>query len=67
MSPYANWNGTATNSGMSILFHEILHKQMINGGFSHSQMKRALNAVKALFPDYGSEPIADRIRQIWFE
>lgn len=67
LSPYAKWDGTATNYGLGVLFHEILLKQMINGGFSHSQMKRALNAVKAPFPDYGSEPIADRIRQICFE
>ena len=66
VSPYANWNGTATNSGMSILFHEILHKNLVGGGFSHDQMRGAFPAglgPKAL----GRNLESDRILKLCFE
>jgi hypothetical protein len=49
LSPFVS--GGAVNSyGLGILLHEVLHKQMVGGGFNHNNpggdpMTRALNAM----------------------
>jgi hypothetical protein len=66
-SPFSKWNGTPTPYGLGVLLHELLHKQMVAGGFNHDQMRNALNKVGAPGAVYGREDISDRIRKICFQ
>ena len=55
--------------GLGTLMHEILHKSLVGGGFSHDQMNGALDAVGAGVPGLGHSGglgTSDRIGQICF-
>ena len=45
-SPFLE-DGRPNRYGLGTLFHELLHKQMVGGGFTHEQLKQALNNVGA--------------------
>lgn len=61
LSAYAKSDGSATSYGLGILTHELLHKQSVGGGFSHSDMEAALDAIGAPGRRLGQEDIASRI------
>jgi hypothetical protein len=63
-SPFANTDGTATQYGLGVLTHELLHKQSIGGGFSHEDMTNALDAVGAPGATLGRNDISDRIGRL---
>ena len=54
--------------GSGLLMHELLHKQMVGGGFTHDQMFSALGAVGLSPQDrtMGRSPISDLIGRICF-
>ena len=66
LSGYANSNGTATSYGLGTLTHELLHKKSVGGGFSHSDMNAALDAVGAAGGTFGRNDISDRIARLCF-
>jgi len=66
-SPFANSDGSATSYGLGVLTHELLHKLSVGGGFSHGDMKAALNSVGAPGSTLGREDIADRIGRLCFQ
>jgi RHS repeat-associated protein len=65
-SSFATWGGKATPYGLGILTHELLHKQMVGGGFNHDEMRGALDAVGVSGFALGREDISDRIGRICF-
>jgi len=65
-SPYATSGGSATSYGLGTLTHELLHKQSVGGGFSHSAMNAALDAVGAAGGTLGRNDISDRIARLCF-
>jgi len=65
-SPYATSGGSATSYGLGTLTHELLHKKSVGGGFSHSNMNAALNAVGAAGGTFGRNDISDRIARLCF-
>jgi RHS repeat-associated protein len=46
-------SGEVNEYGMGTMLHELLHKQMISGGFSHQTMNTALTAVGMGASNYG--------------
>jgi len=65
-SPYATSGGSATSYGLGTLTHELLHKKSVGGGFSHSNINAALNAVGAAGGTFGRNDISDRIARLCF-
>jgi hypothetical protein len=65
---FVSSTGDATGYGLGLLTHELLHKQMVGGGFSHQQMDQALNSAGAPNPvaPKQTNPEASRIDQICF-
>jgi RHS repeat-associated protein len=52
--------------GLGILLHELLHKQAVDGGFSHNYLNWALNDAGAPSAVVGQEDISSRIGEICF-
>lgn len=65
-SNYLNSSGQATGYGLGLLTHELLHKQMVGGGFSHHQMDQALDDAGAPGAISMAGIEASRIAQICF-
>jgi RHS repeat-associated protein len=66
LSPFANSDGSATAYGLGVLTHELLHKLSVGGGFSHNDMKHALDGVNAPGGILGQEDISSRIARLCF-
>jgi RHS repeat-associated protein len=67
-SPFVS-SGSVNQYGLGTLMHELLHKQMVGGGFLHSQLTTALDAVgarAAALGRSGTAAISDRIGSICF-
>ena len=67
--PSAMGSGNKPSSyGLGVLTHELLHKQMVGGGFSHGDVDRALSAVGVKPGDYelGRERRSDQIGRLCF-
>ena len=65
---YVSSAGGVTGYGLGLLTHELLHKQMVGGGFTHQQMDQALDtagAPSAMAPAT-TNPESGRIDQICF-
>jgi hypothetical protein len=54
--------------GLGTMMHELLHKQAVGGGFSHSQMSTALARIGLSPGDYalGHNAISDQIGRLCF-
>ncbi len=65
-SPYATSGGSATSYGLGTLTHELLYKKSVGGGFSHSDMNAALDAVGVAGGTLGRNDISDRIARLCF-
>lgn len=44
LSAYRNSNGTFTSYAIGTMMHELFHKQMVSGGFNHTEMNQAIKA-----------------------
>jgi hypothetical protein len=71
----ADWSGwtspftggdSANRYGLGILTHELLHKQMVGGGFSHPQMESALKDIGSLSSALYRNTIGNSIGNICF-
>jgi hypothetical protein len=66
-SPYLGlFSGTPNQYGLGTLFHELLHKQSVGGGFSHGELQRALRTVGRNPVDFSGNGISRELGKICF-
>jgi hypothetical protein len=64
-SPFSGSNGP-DQYGQGVLFHELLHKQTVGGGFSHDQIRKALLGVQATETSLGRERMSHNLGKLCF-
>jgi hypothetical protein len=65
LSPYSSGGG-ASQYGLGTLLHETVHKLIVGGGFSHSQIDAALKAAGAQTQTLGRNFESDNLGRICF-
>ena len=59
-------NRKASSYRLGALFHELLHKNIVGGGFTHDQMNGTLTAIGAQSQIVGQNFTSDNVSQICF-